>query len=49
VAAIARTHPAAPQSISVAIGAHAPLPLKYSTLRSSETPEPCGTIAVNVE
>jgi hypothetical protein len=32
----------------VTIGVEAPLPPKYSMLRSSATPDPWGTIALNV-
>ena len=47
-ATIANAQPAAAQITSVATGVAAPLPPKYSTLRSSATPEPCGTIALKV-
>jgi len=49
VAALASKHPAAPQIASVTSGVCAPCPPKWETLGSSETPDPCGTIAVNVE
>jgi len=45
---MASTQPAPAQAASVMSGEMAPLPPKYSTLRSSATPEPCGTIALNV-
>jgi len=37
-----------PQIANVSSGVPAPLPPKYSMLRSSATPDPCGTIVVKV-
>lgn len=48
MAQTASTHPVAAQLSSVTSGVVTPLPPKYSMLRSSATPAPCGTIALSV-